>query len=503
MASVHYDVYRRLESAPPHTDLDRGFQAEVADPLWLLGKQWLLGEHQGEDASSPIRVDYVGTQHPVDLHAGNPALNPQVIPPEAIVESEPDDWWTPGRRIRLGKLASASLPALANADTSLLLKGLPTPYQRLDGKGYDGLALYQRRAELGLAPAVFAEVPATAPEDLWSASELAYETRFDCAGRTLQLERHSGGDIDWYSVDANGTMPVPAPLPPGSQVFVNRLSFPGAPPPRWWQIEDHAVDIGGFPPDRSHFATMLLLDLIASHGDNWFGFPVPSQLGHVISLHQVRVTDSFGDVWTLQTPTDWSLFQVTGLDKTSLLLWATATNPLTGPVLEEVALGVDEDANVLWAVEKRVGGNDLPSPARPAFPDEGQPVASSARKAYSYLPSSPFYPYWHPYQIAEVGGRRRFVQGRLADLDNNPPKLLPEPQARVLADPKADPNDPAQQIEPATIPSQGLGLERRALLARGVDGLPVLWTQRRRLPLLAPPALRLEFDLLGETFVET
>lgn len=121
----------------------------------------------------------------------------------------------------------------------------------------------------------------------------------------------------------------------------------------------------------------------------------------------MRVTDSFGDVWTLQTPADWSLFQVTGLDKTSLLLWATATNPLTGPVLEEVALGVDEDANVLWAVEKRVGGNGLPSPARPALPDEGQPVASSARKAYSYLPSSPFYPYWHPYQIAEVGGRRR------------------------------------------------------------------------------------------------
>jgi hypothetical protein len=36
------------------------------------------------------------------------------------------------------------------------------------------------------------------------------------------------------------------------------------------------------------------------------------------------------------------------------------------------------------------------------------------------------------------------------------------------------------------------------MLARGTDGRPLLWSQRRRLPLLAPPALRLEFDRLGE-----
>jgi hypothetical protein len=27
------------------------------------------------------------------------------------------------------------------------------------------------------------------------------------------------------------------------------------------QIEDAKVDIGGFPPDRSHLATMLLMDI--------------------------------------------------------------------------------------------------------------------------------------------------------------------------------------------------------------------------------------------------
>jgi hypothetical protein len=45
--------------------------------------------------------------------------------------------------------------------------------------------------------------------------------------------------------------------------------------------------------------------------------------------------------------------------------------------------------------------------------------------------------YWHLYTITAVNGRRRFVQGRLADLTQDPPTLIPEPRARVLYDPNA------------------------------------------------------------------
>jgi hypothetical protein len=55
------------------------------------------------------------------------------------------------------------------------------------------------------------------------------------------------------------------------------------------------------------------------------------------------------------------------------------------------------------------------------------------------------------------------------------------------------------QIEPAAISQDGLRLERRAMLARATDASPVLWTQRRRQPLLTPPGLRLRFDALEPT----
>ena len=124
------------------------------------------------------------------------------------------------------------------------------------------------------------------------------------------LERHSGGIIDWYSVDADAPLPAPEPLPEPTTVYPGRMRYPGAPLPRWWQIEEAHVDIGGFPPDRSHFATMLLIDLLVSHSDDWFVFPLVTPAGHAVTLHEVRIRDAFGDEWTVQPPADWSLLHL-------------------------------------------------------------------------------------------------------------------------------------------------------------------------------------------------
>jgi hypothetical protein len=498
---LRFDRYRRLERAQPTTDLDRGFRAEIADPLWLLGRQWRLGEHQGEDAASPVQVSFHPSHDQLDPLGGDPAYDPQTTPPEAIVESEAGDWWTAGRRVRLGIQAGALLTAAQRQDPDLQLSNLPAPYHGLDGAGLDGLEIWRRRAALGLdGNPVFDEVPAD-PVDLWDPAELAYDATFACSGRSLSMQRHGGGDVDWWSVDADGPLPAPSPQPAQAETISSRLRYPGAPLPRWWAIEDAQVDIGGFAPDRSHFATMLLIDLIVSHSDDWFTFPVPGRSGTVLRLHDVHVRDSFGDEWELSPPTDgWSLFQVDGLDTGALLLWPTVTTPLAGDPLEEVLLGTDEDSNLLVAVERRLGGRDVqteaPPPEQPP-PGAGQ-IDQTVQSRYRYRPSTPRLPNRHPYVVADVGSRRRFVQGRFADLSADPPELLPEPEAAMLTDPNAPPAGPAHQIEPATVPTLGLHLERRWMLARRTDATPILWMQRRRLPLLAPPVADLRFDVLEE-----
>lgn len=512
--SNRYDIYRRVNSRLPFGDLQRGFHAEIHDPVWFLGRQWQMGEHQGEDASSPVEVAYQAEQIPLDGHPLQPHLDPTIVPPEAIVESEPDDWWLPSRRIRLGKAyADAHSDTIGEITPAPLLDGLPFPYNRFNGKGYDGQKLHALILN-ALIPddPVFDEVPNDAPVDLWNPTELVYQTDFTAGNgaMTLSLDRHDGGEIDWYSVDGTGALAAGPPVEP-VQVLPTHLHYPGAPHPRWWQIENGRVDIGGFPPDRGHFATMLLIDLISSHTDDWFTFPIDTEVGTIIRLQNVEIKDSFDDTWTVTPPAGWSLFKVTGLDDTALLVWPTVATPLTGSELEDVAVGVDEDANLLWAVELRVHGRDLPTEGLgelQADSSGNRSVYGENRQRYRYAPAIGARRYWHPYSVNDVNGQRRFVQGRLANLENDPPDLFPEPQASLLIDQAnytADPANqtaPVHQIEPGTVPSNGLRLKRRWMLVRQTDGLPQLWVQRQRLPLMAPPSSGLRFDVFEQLPVQ-
>src|SRR5438876_12201220 len=47
-------AYNRLEASPRAAQFGRSLRAEVRDALWMLTRQWQVGEFQGEDAASPV-----------------------------------------------------------------------------------------------------------------------------------------------------------------------------------------------------------------------------------------------------------------------------------------------------------------------------------------------------------------------------------------------------------------------------------------------------------------
>ncbi len=47
-------IWNRLEARPRTIAFDRALRAEVRDPLWILCKQWQMGEFRGSDAGSPV-----------------------------------------------------------------------------------------------------------------------------------------------------------------------------------------------------------------------------------------------------------------------------------------------------------------------------------------------------------------------------------------------------------------------------------------------------------------
>lgn len=539
---VNFDIHHRLEPRPSHrADLQRGFMAEIADPAWFLGRQWQMGEHEGENAASPVLVRVKYARRPLQPPAGRPtelpghapvedgAAAPAITPAEAIVEGEAEDWWTLGRRIRIGLAAGAHVGAIDMDEVQRALlrlpAALPEPYAEFGGR-YDGRALYRAvvARDLDLDPTLFADVPAARRDDHWSSAELRYgAVGFPCdpaaaveAPETPRLTvcEHDGGEVAWWSAEAEGDWQALPPEAPRVSVAVQPapFSYPGALHPRWWQIEDAQVDIGGFPPDRSHLASLLLLDLVLAHSDDWFTLALEAQIGDVVTIEDLEVVDLFGDSFSwathlqLRPPGDWSLFKLRGLDAASLVIWPSVAVPVVGAPLEEIALGVDEDANLLWAVEERAEGLrltsvDLDPPPDPAIaPNPDSPTAAST---YLYRPSTFVPTHWHPYVVQEIAGRRLFVQGRLrdyTDLKAAPPgALTPAPIALLLHNPRRGDGEPMHHVEPAAIPTAGLRLDRRYTLARRTDGALVLWMQRQRLPLFSPPANGLRFDVMVAT----
>jgi hypothetical protein len=111
----------RLETLPTSVGMLTGLKAPLADPLWLLSRQWQFNEFQGEDAGTPLKItfDVRGTQ--VDaFRSGSDAqdrpwqpLGIGTAPLETRVEAEPV--WRTHPRLR----GEAGLHALRMAAPAL------------------------------------------------------------------------------------------------------------------------------------------------------------------------------------------------------------------------------------------------------------------------------------------------------------------------------------------------------------------------------------------------
>ena len=78
-----FDLAQRLEPvfAPASAAVaQRALRAEVSDPAWFLARQWLLGEHAGDDAAWPVEVEVSMTQTPITSDGARTRARPPSRP---------------------------------------------------------------------------------------------------------------------------------------------------------------------------------------------------------------------------------------------------------------------------------------------------------------------------------------------------------------------------------------------------------------------------------------
>lgn len=97
-------LWNRLEGRPRTVNFDRALKAEVADALWMISKQWQMGEFIGDDAGSPVLAKALFESTRLTKYkAGDEPAQPieMEVPLEVTVENRPLAFKRAGKQIAL------------------------------------------------------------------------------------------------------------------------------------------------------------------------------------------------------------------------------------------------------------------------------------------------------------------------------------------------------------------------------------------------------------------
>jgi len=277
-------TWERTEGRPRNrTSFDRALRAEIHDALWMLSRQWQMGEFKGEDAGSPALAKmHMESARPHKYKPDGHAVEPfdETIPLETQVEQLPiafrqgDQKVALDVRLVMGRywlklLAAAGVGAGVRTDfLTRFPVARPDPDGAEDaavcahreawqqfaavsgGRALDGYELYSFLKESNFAPnwtsitagpAAPLNTAMTAfrawykrqfyqPEDpqqsAWRSDYLEYQ--FACAvpksdgEDVLVADEYYHGHLDWYNFDfdtSQRTLGEPAEAPPAAVTF--------------------------------------------------------------------------------------------------------------------------------------------------------------------------------------------------------------------------------------------------------------------------------------------
>lgn len=347
--SLGIEMWRRLEGVTVDPELTEGLGARIADPLWLLCRQWQAGEFRGEDAASPILVSAEVETIPlrgVEVGDTRRSTGPHV-PLEALIEAEdprsgPASW---RHRLEAGAELVRRLRHLGRDDVvdALLAEFRPKPaeFDHLDPVGEARLRFLARRTLDGRAVhrawvaagrdasklKVVAGADAVAAVDAWGRLEGAVFQEATASGawvpdrleyragvwagderRTVLLgaDGYRGGALDWFDVDVAKV--VEADERPGGrrgdsgvgsssrwsvEVLASPLQYPGQPASRFWEFEDGDVAYGDLQGGPEDLARSVIAAFGAVGGDDWLLVPVTLPVGSVAQVRSVSIIDNF------------------------------------------------------------------------------------------------------------------------------------------------------------------------------------------------------------------
>ncbi|MET8081219.1 hypothetical protein [Streptomyces sp. NPDC005303] len=580
-------LWNRLEGRPRTADFERALRVEVRDALWLLTRQWQLGEFRGSDAGTPVTAMYsVGMAVPSRFQSASGG-SAEILPADRPLEDVAERRVLPfafgpeqisyDLRLAIGrrwlKLMSLNPPIRHHRQDFVKLYriALPSPasdadtprvahpevwstLQAVAGRRMDGYELYLHIKagheaadgianvapphrtlinELGTRLVGWFDGLIDQPADnaTWDPHRL--EHRFSVAAgqpggseKVLTAQEYPGGELDWHAFSIDPSTPVGGagapPAPINRTVFPAPVRYSGMPLPRWWAVEDGKTNFAAVRPDRTDMARLVVLEFALVYSNDWFHLPCDLPTGTLASLRGLAVTDVFGQrLWI--TPAgagadnDWQRWSMFTLDTigsdavpadTGLFLAPTVPKVADGPVLEEVDLFRDENANMVWGIEQTVR---LPTgPGRKGSEVAAEILAQRRRLFPPMPPTAPLAPIaylamtsvpgnWIPFIPVHVPGDSRKIQlqraGMPSEIDTKPVR----PRTTILREGLDAAPQRSYFLNEEEVPQTGTKVTVAYNRTRWCNGRVAVWLSARRGTGRGEGSSGLTFDLPADT----
>lgn len=318
--------------------MQKSLQAQVRDPLWLLARQWQVGEFLGDDTGSPVHatlgaeMQTVTTYRPGTDDSATVAIDP-TLPIEVHVEREAVVLRLRGsvqhglhfeNLVRQGGVANPETVIGAFRSAFPISAIGPDPeYAPPDaarfrslvaGRVTDGEALYASAVATAAGQTPTTPLPAAAQntgmpaviaafvafrgalfsepqtDSAWEGRSLDYDFALGSPVPSQNAELNApdfpGGHLDWYSFSLQTVQPNvvftanPAQVTSVSFDFLpNHVTFRGMPNARWWDFEDAVTDFGQVTAETVDLAKLLVMEFALIYGNDWFSVPVPVTVG--------------------------------------------------------------------------------------------------------------------------------------------------------------------------------------------------------------------------------
>ena len=352
-------MWNRLEGRPRTHHFDRALRAEVRDALWMLTKQWQMGEFKADDAGSPVFAKlHIKTSH-LDTYKADSQKEQAFennVPLETKVEQKKipftkgDSAISIDIRLQMGNywlkmLAKEgldlsreyiaaytfSLPANSRSTDDIYAhKEVWQQYAAISGRSMDGYKFYQyisaaghlasdgitgtdpaktRLDDLGVVFRDWFSLMYYQPEEennnAWLPDRLEYQ--FECSAtagkekKLLQADEYYQGSLDWYAFDITqqkATNSGQQKAGHTSTFIPSHVEFDGMPNTRWWKFEDSKTSFGDIQPSTTDLSKLLLMEFGLVFANDWFMVPYVLPIGSLANVEGLTVKNNFDEtIW--------------------------------------------------------------------------------------------------------------------------------------------------------------------------------------------------------------